>query len=201
MAQNTAFLIVAAGGSKRMKKPKQLLPFKKDVLLTHAIKQVLAVSKENVFVVVGANSDVIYQKIKEFAVNVVENKEWKNGIGSSIACGVSKIQQQNKYQRVMVLLADQPSVNSGDIQQLLQFHITNKYKITKTSCVNYTGVPVIFERSFFKELAMLSNDNGAKSILKNYESEVAAFFIEKEILDIDTPEDYTKMLKSLDALL
>lgn len=201
MIANTAFLIVAAGSSSRMKQPKQLLPFKNDVLLTHAIKQVLAVSKENVFVVVGANSDVITKTIKKHSVHILNHQQWKKGIGSSIAYGVSAIQKLNKYQRVVVLLADQPSIQTKDIQQILEYHYHHQCKITVTACLNYTGVPVVFEQEFFKELVLLSKDDGARSILKKYKSEVSKFVIEKEILDIDTPEDYAKMLKSLNALL
>ncbi|NIJ44026.1 molybdenum cofactor cytidylyltransferase [Wenyingzhuangia heitensis] len=201
MIENTAFLILAAGASKRMGTPKQLLSFKTDVLLTHAIKQVLQVSTENVFVVLGANYKSILKKIRSLSVNVIEHKEWEKGIGSSIAFGVSQIQQTNKYKRVMLLLADQPNIKADDLQQILRHHFNNKNKITVTACYNYTGVPVVFEHYFFKELTLLSSDNGAKSILKKYESIVSDFLIEKEIVDIDTPEDYDKMLKSLKPLL
>lgn len=201
MIVNTAFLILAAGSASRMNQPKQLLPFKNDVLLTHVIKQALAVSRENVFVVLGANNNLISQEIKSFSVNILCNKQWKKGIGSSIAYGVSEIQQLKKYKRVVVLLADQPSISNIDIQHILEYHINHQNKITVTACINYTGVPAVFEQEFFNELMLLSNDDGAKPILKKHKLQVSKFVIDKEILDIDTPEEYDKILKSLDRLL
>lgn len=201
MIVDTAFLILAAGSSRRMNQPKQLLPFKNDVLLTHVIKQALAVSKENVFVILGANSNLISQEIKSFSVNILCNKQWKKGIGGSIAYGVSEIKKLKKHHRVVVLLADQPSISTKYIQSLLIDHVNHQNKITVTACRNYTGVPAVFEQDFFQELILLSNDDGAKPILKKHKLQVSKFVTDKEILDIDTPEEYDKILKSLDRLL
>ncbi|ANW97333.1 hypothetical protein AXE80_13970 [Wenyingzhuangia fucanilytica] len=200
MISSTAFLILAAGGSARMQEPKQLLPFKNEMLLTHTIKQVLGVSKQHVFVVLGANYKSISKTIQGFSIEVLQHLKWEKGIGSSIAFGVSQIQKKNKYQRIVIVLSDQPEVCSKDLEQVLENHIINKNKITVTACYNYTGVPAVFDKDFFEELKKLSDDTGAKSIIKRNQCQVSHFKIDKEILDIDTSDDYDKMLKKLTTL-
>lgn len=201
MNKKSAIVILAAGNSSRMGCAKQLLSWKNTTLVENAIQQAIEVSHSEVFVVLGANDELIFDKIKKYPINVLVHRQWKNGIGSSIAYGVKEIHNSSIYQRVVLLLADQPNITTHDVNCLLQHHIHKNNKITVTVCRNYTGVPVVFEKDFFKELMLLSGDCGAKSIIYQHRKKVTEFVIDKKILDIDTKEDYDKMLKNLNALL
>lgn len=197
---NIAFLILAAGASKRMGKPKQLLPLGEKTMLLNIVNKILTIKKQDVYVVLGANYLKIEKQLKDL-VEVIVNPYWKKGIGKSIAYGVSELIHKNEYQDIMIVLADQPSVLSQDLETLIEMHKKNHASITVSSFLNYTGVPAIFHQNKFKDLIMLSEDDGAKLVIKKYDKEVNTISFNKYLLDIDTVEDYEKMLKSLHTLL
>lgn len=191
----TAIVLLAAGASKRMGQPKQLLSWGVHTLIENAILETLKVNEARVFVVLGANYRLIHEKIENYPVTVLNHLNWEQGIGSSIAFGVSKIDKLKMYKRVVVVLADQPSVQYQNITSLIHSHVKNKSSISITVCNNYKGVPAIFQKDLFSELMLLSDDNGAKSMIKKHKYSVLEFVIDDEILDVDTLEDYQKIIK------
>jgi molybdenum cofactor cytidylyltransferase len=104
-----AILILAAGNSSRMEdKIKQLLPWRQTTLLGHAIHEAKKLKAQAVYVVLGANAEIIKPTISEEDVLILEYKYWKQGIGTSIAFGVQQLVKENKYDAVLIQLADQP---------------------------------------------------------------------------------------------
>ncbi|MGY6649213.1 nucleotidyltransferase family protein [Wenyingzhuangia sp. IMCC45574] len=199
MSNKTALLVLAAGASKRMGSPKQLLPIKDQILLTVVVQQALQVCENDTYVVLGANFNTVSEHLKDFSSKILFNMNWDQGIGSSIAFGISEIHSLQKYDQVVLLLADQPTVVAQDIQDLIKYHIQHINKITVTRCKNYIGVPAVFDASFFEEMMQLSDDYGAKTIVKKHIDQVSLFKIDREIWDVDTQEDYQKILKNMDS--
>ncbi|WP_010136979.1 nucleotidyltransferase family protein [Ochrovirga pacifica] len=197
MSKSSALLILAAGASKRMGSPKQLLPIKDQVLLTLVVQQALLVPNQDVYVVLGAYASEIEQYLHAYKVRVLHHKNWENGIGSSIAYGVSQIYRQKKYEQAMLILADQPTIVASELIALLGFHQQRKNRITLTDCKNYRGVPAVFAKEVFADLCKLNNDEGAKAVVNMYANKVDYFVLDREILDVDTPEDYQKITKQL----
>ncbi|MDT0677292.1 nucleotidyltransferase family protein [Autumnicola musiva] len=192
---NTGIIIIAAGASSRMKKAKQLLPLDDGILLGKVIQEAEASVAAEAIIVLGANSEKIIPKISQFRSNIVDNKNWREGLGSSIAAGIKYFLQHKKnYSAAMVMLGDQPLVDSVYINYLLNQASENPSAIIATKYPDSIGVPAVFPQSYFKELAALKEDKGAKNILAREHTSVIALDPGERTLDIDTPQDYENFL-------
>ena len=197
MKTNSAILILAAGSSSRMKRSKQLLPWNNTTLLGAIIEQSLASNFENVFVVLGANSDEIKSKVNFTAVELIENKNWEKGIGNSISCGVTYIQQNFKtINSVLITLADQPFLTASYFNQLRKTYITSEKRIVATKINNRIGVPAIFNSFYFEELKKLDEDRGAKQLISNFKNDVESVISEIDFTDVDTFKGYNSLLNN-----
>ncbi|MGB0870481.1 MAG: nucleotidyltransferase family protein [Flavobacteriales bacterium] len=183
-----AVVILAAGESKRMGKPKQLLPWGNSTLLGHSISTVLEIQKEHVYVVLGAFYDEIIDKHQNFPVQVLKNESWKDGMSSSITLAIQTIENQN-IDGVLFLLADQPEVDSTYIQSIIKDFNEHQDLIT-TKYPKSIGIPVIFGRSYFSELKNINTQSGAKSVIMENLTNIKVKTPKHFFRDIDTPEVY-----------
>ena len=193
-----SIVILAAGAATRMKSPKQLLTWGNNTLITHTIETALELHAKEVIVVLGANYLLIEKTIKPYPITILNNKDWKKGLGSSIACGVQHIIQSNyKTSGVLITLADQPLIDAKFLLSLIQNFKPNKKHIVATSYGNSkNGVPALFDASYFETLVNLNNDYGAKHILNQHATAtIKSLKPPKKNIDIDTKEDYLKVLK------
>ena len=109
-------MILAAGSSSRMGQPKQLLPWKDSFLLNHTISVAESIQPFITVVVLGANYERINSKIQHRRVVVFRNLKWKEGLGSSIACGINFIQNAgDPVDGVLIILPDQPLINENEV--------------------------------------------------------------------------------------
>lgn len=191
MAVQTAVLILAAGASSRMGRPKQVLPWKGTTLLGHAIKQVKAFSSD-ITVVLGANAKAI-KKSLDAEIDVVVNPFWKEGLGSSIAFGTKSKLERNQPDNILMVLADQPLIDIEHFEKLLATLNHNPAKVIATAYGKRKGVPAVFPQFFFKDLIALGGDNGAKQLMEKYGEGVLAIPSKRKTIDIDTPEIYEKL--------
>lgn len=188
-------LLLAAGGSSRMGQPKQLLPWGEQTLIEHQI-QTLLKTDNPVNVIIGSNSNLIIPVIEKFPVNVFINTDWESGMGSSISLGICQIIKKNpEANGVLITLLDQPMITTSYLEKMLfAYHPGLQQILVSRSASGWTGVPVLFDKFYFKELTELSNDEGAKKIVKRHEESVI-FMEGGELLeDMDTPETYQKLL-------
>lgn len=193
--QKTAIVILAAGASQRMGKIKQLLPWKNTTLLGNAILQTKEIANTDVFVVLGANASEIKDKVDFKRTNVLQNSQWNKGLGNSLALAVSEIDNRNiKYNAVLVMLADQPLIDSDYLKTLLNVFKLSDKNIAVTQYVNGVGVPAIFSAQYFKILKTLSADFGAKALLKKHGDDTVCIPSEGKERDIDTWEDYQNLI-------
>lgn len=190
-----AIVILAAGASMRMGSPKQLLNWGRNSLLGHAITTCKKSLAKDIIVVLGANCDTIASGIKETDVSVVINKEWKQGLGRSIASAVQFIlDSKKKVTGLLIILADQPFVTTDYLDKMVsEFNSGSSKIIATTYDSDITGVPVLFDVSYFKELSQLSGDAGAKSLIKKYQNQLKVLIPKFQNWDIDTKEDYAKL--------
>tara|TARA_R110001632_G_scaffold19898_8_gene59851 strand:- start:5030 stop:5620 length:591 start_codon:yes stop_codon:yes gene_type:complete len=191
----TAILILAAGESKRMGEPKQLLPYNNSTLLLHTIEQANALKYSDVFVVIGAHFTDIFKSIRGQKVTILKNNNWEDGMGSSLSKGIELIKKKDKYDKVLVTLSDLPLVTSEHYEELIALSDSSGKRIVLTSYDEVSGVPAIFDKSLFNELTILSDDEGAKPIVKKYKKEVIKMNSTTPYFDIDTKEAYQKLLK------
>lgn len=189
-------LLLAAGGSTRMGQPKQLLPWGNQTLIEHQI-QTLQKTGNPVNVVLGSNSDLIIPVIEKFPVTIFINTDWKRGIGSSISLGISQIIQKNPdVNGVLITLLDQPLITTTFIEKILATYLPGSQQILVShSTSGWTGVPVLFDKCYFKELTELRNDEGAKKIIRRHEENVILLDGDERLEDIDTPLAYQQLLE------
>lgn len=188
-------LLLAAGSSSRMGQPKQLLPWGDQSLIEHQIQTLLKTCNP-VNIVIGSNSDLIIPVIEKFPVNIFINTEWESGMGSSISLGINQIIQEfPDANGVLITLLDQPLITTFYIEKMLGVYQPGSQQILVShSASGWTGVPVLFDKCYFKELSELKNEEGAKKIVQRHE-ENAILLDGGEIMeDMDTPLAYQQLL-------
>ncbi|MGZ0016888.1 nucleotidyltransferase family protein [Yeosuana sp. AK3] len=192
-----AILILAAGNASRMGFPKQLLKWKDSNLLQHAINSVKAIKNNGIYLVLGANYDEIITEINTKNVTILKNETWNEGLGNSIAFGVAQISKfQPEIEQVLIMLADQPLIDTHYLNLLINTHFQKQSHITYTLYKNQNlGVPAIFNKPYFEELSQLKGDKGAKNLLEKYSDIVVSIDGSEVISDIDSKEDYEVLFK------
>ena len=187
-----AILILAAGSSTRMGQPKQLLPWSGTTLLRHAIRQAWALNA-NITVVLGAHHDTIRDHLADLQVNTAHNRAFTSGLGASIAVGVaSLLAGDQEYEAVLIMLADQPSVDTLYLSSIVDAHLALPDNVIATQYVDKVGVPALFPAAYFPALRALGGDAGAGAFLNTMNSGIHLLTPPQPIFDIDTPEDYRR---------
>ena len=183
-------IILAAGESKRMGKPKQLLPLGKSTLLEQAIDNLLNSSVDETIVVLGHKAEEITEKIANKPVKVVINPDYQQGMSTSIVAGLIMVDPRS--QAVMLALGDQPLVTSRTINQLIEAFNKNRKGIAVPTYRGRRGHPIIFDIKYKAELFKLKGDIGGREIIQNHPKDVFMVAVDSEsvISDIDTQEDY-----------
>lgn len=192
-----AILILAAGNASRMGFPKQLLKWKNSNLLQHAINSLKDIKNNGIYLVLGANFEQIITEIHTKNITVLKNDAWNEGLGSSIAFGVMQISKfQPEIEQVLIMLADQPLIDTHYLNLLTNTHFQNQSHITCTLYKNQKlGVPAIFRKPYFEELAQLKGDKGAKNLLEKHSDNVVSIDGSHVFFDIDSKEDYEVLFK------
>jgi molybdenum cofactor cytidylyltransferase len=196
-----AILILAAGESKRMNGIKQLLPWKNTSLLGNTIEQALQSKGDVVYMVLGANADRIAPTITHYNIQTIENKNWKNGLGNSIAAGVQYIKEnQHQCDAILITLADQPLIDAAYYNILIDTYSQKEAKIIASETHNTPCVPAIFDALYFEILSQLNQDKGAKEILIAAQKEVCRLPADANLIDIDTTSDYEELYNNFGKL-
>lgn len=179
-----------------MGQPKQLLPWGDQTLIEHQILTLLRTGHP-VNVVVGSNSNLIVPVIDKYPVTIFNNNDWESGMGSSISLVISQIIQKfPDADGVLITLLDQPLITTSYIEKMLgTFESDSQQIIASCSTSGWTGVPVIFDKCYFEDLAELSNDEGAKKITKRYEKNVILLDGCEILEDMDTMQTYQQLLE------
>ena len=189
--KNIAIIILAAGSSSRLGRPKQLLELDGNTLLQKSITTALNVSK-NVIVVLGANENLIRPTISGSPIEIVLNKNWADGMSSSIRIGMSVLEKK-EHKAVLIMLCDQPYVDDFLLKKMISVFEKSKLPIVASEYEGKVGVPAIFDVSFFQKLKMLEGQKGAKILIMNNLKQIERFAFEKGKIDIDTEEDWKKI--------
>lgn len=193
-----AILILAAGGSSRMGSPKQLLKWKGSNLINHTISKAIKLKAKYIFVVLGANVDLIKPEIEHEEVRIVINHDWENGLGSSISESMNFIfKSKLDIDGLLILLADQPLIEYDHYLKLINSFFPGKKSIVATKYKdNNLGVPALFDKFYFNELRNLNSDFGAKQVISKYAKIVISNENEKSRFDIDTPQQYQDLYRA-----
>ena len=189
-----ALVILAAGASFRMKSIKQLLPWKKTTLLGNAIQQGLLAKIDTIYVVLGANTDVIRPEIKDFNIEIIYNESWELGMGKSIACAMNFIiNSPTQFDGILITLADQPLLMASHYNKMIDKFTENGTKIIATKQDTTIGVPALFNRKYVDQLSLLNKDKGAKAVIKKNMDNVLLVDTNGITVDVDTINNYKEL--------
>ncbi len=187
-----AIVVLAAGESARMGRPKQLLQHAGKTLVRRAAETALAAAEGAVFVVLGAQEEAIREELSGLAVKVVSNPDWQEGMASSIRAGIKAAADAGA---VLFMLCDQPLLTTATLGRLLEAH--HQLRATVACCRYHgtLGVPALFDRLLFPDLLALQGNQGARKIVEVYKDTAFVVPFEGGATDIDTPEQYARLVQ------
>lgn len=187
--------LIAAGESKRMGSPKQLLPWNDKTLIEHQIDNLSKLGFE-INVVLGANAQLIKNKIKNKNVHIVINEDWKNGMGNSISCAANQIENHiESYDGILITLVDQPLITPDYFHDMLKmFQFGKRNIVVSQSESGVKGAPVLFDVFYADQLRNLNGEKGAKPILEKNKENIVLMPPNALLADMDTPKQYNDLL-------
>lgn len=190
-----AAILLAAGSSSRLGRPKQLLEFNGETLVRRAARILLELELE-VIAVTGAESVKVEKSLEGLALHKVCNDNWARGMGESIACGASKIPAD--YDGVMIMQCDQWRIHKDDLFSLISSWNSDISRIYAASwnsekSIIY-GPPVIFPRDLIHELKNVKGKMGAKALLDQNSSRLELVGMANAASDLDTTEDLKRLI-------
>jgi len=172
---------------------KQLLPYRGQPLVAHAIHQAREAGLSPVVVVVGAQSDAVRSAVASMRVEIAQNDMWQTGMGSSIATGMKLTPQVDA---VMLLAGDQPLVTALHIEEMRNLLERSGADAVAAEYSATIGIPALFQRALMERLAQLPPSAGAKVLLQSPDLRVARYPLPEAAADVDTPEDWQRLLGS-----
>ena len=189
-------VILAGGESSRLGSPKQLLVYRNKTLLRHAVLTALEANCGPVMVVTGANFSAVEKELIELPVEIVHNNDWQEGMASTLRKGLSAMLLNHpETDGIIFMVCDQPFVTKSHLLCLIDRH-RQKGKPIAASCYNgQAGTPAFFHQSYFKRLMELKGDKGARTLIAGQPEDVERVEFEQGAIDIDTKEDYERLLK------
>ena len=193
---NVPNLLLAAGASRRMGTPKQLLPWNGKTLIEHQIETLLETDQE-VYVVLGAHAERILPVLKPYPVNPIIFDQWSLGMGNTIAFSVAYlIKKQPSLDGILIALIDQPLVDTSHYNALLDtFQKEEQQLIVSVSDHGWEVVPILFDKFYFPGLLNLKGEQGAKKIIQSTKKSITKRNAGPLLVDMDTPEVYTALYK------
>jgi len=184
-------IVLAAGASTRLGQPKQLLLYEGETLLTRALRLAHEAAADPVFVVLGADVEKILPGgLPDGAVPVI-NKDWQEGISSSIQAGLRAVHGAlPATEGVLLLACDQPRLTSGHLRALVRaFSSASGPVMVASGYEGIRGTPAIFPRSAFRQLFELRGDKGARALFGKPPCPIVEVPFPDGEIDIDTPAD------------
>jgi molybdenum cofactor cytidylyltransferase len=187
-------IILAAGESKRMGTPKQLLPWRGSIVLQRVIDVAAASRLERAILVLGAHAEEIGRRITLPAkVERVINADYRQGMGSSVQCGIRNAPAG--AEAFMLLLGDQPLIEVAVIDQVIQAYREGGSGIVIPLYQGRRGHPVVFAGRLREELLAIG-EQGAREVVRRHGEEIREVMVSSAqvLVDMDTPQDYREAI-------
>ncbi|MBC8143800.1 MAG: nucleotidyltransferase family protein [Armatimonadetes bacterium] len=191
-----AAIILAAGGSTRLGRPKQLLSFGGETLVARVVRIVQAASFAPVVLVTGANAPEVEAATGASGVVAAFNPDWQAGMGGSIRTGVVALLAVNApFDAVLLLVCDQPFVSEELLRRLCDTRESTGATIVASEYGGTWGVPCLFDKTVLPELAALDGASGARAIIERHRrsGDAVAVSFPEGVADVDTPADWERL--------
>lgn len=194
-APRCGLILLAAGASTRMGRPKQLIPVEGRPLLERAVLAGLAVPVWPIVVVLGAHADSLRPTLARHPVLIAENPAWAEGMASSLRAGLATLDAFSpRIDFALVALCDQPAFSADTIRRLLATQAETGRSLVAARYQGHLGAPALFSREHFAALSALTGDEGARKLMTRIPPEtIAAVDLPEFALDLDTPDDVARL--------
>jgi len=180
-------VVLAAGAATRFGSLKQLVRLGGRPLLHSAVTRAAEISGSAVLVVLGSGASELAPLLKHSPGSIVVNQDWREGIASSIRAAIARLPAT--CSGVLLMLADQAAVTAEDLRRLAGAWRKQPSYMAAAQYAGASGVPAIFPRSAFRDLAELRGDIGARELLRRNPDRVVRVPMPSAALDVNTPED------------
>jgi len=187
---STAAVVLAAGSSRRLGRPKQLEPWGDTNLLGHVVERTRSFPVDEIWVVLGHETERMLAETPLEDVFVVENLEWEEGLASSLRVGLDALTRLSRCDRALIVIGDQPEISSSVVEELFRSHSDSGKPVTVPKYRYSWGNPVLVERSLWPRLMSLEGDEGAQRLWHAHPEWVNEVWVsDSSPRDVDTEND------------
>lgn len=182
-----AVVVLAAGGSRRLGRTKQLVRADDETLVRRSARLALETGPAQSLIVVGARADAVWRAVADLTLTRVDCDDWAQGLSASIRAAVRAIEPG--VDAALFVLCDQPALDAAHLCKLVQVWRADPGRAVASSYSGTVGVPSVLPRSWFASLSELTGDRGARDLLRARSTELGAVPATALGHDVDVPAD------------
>jgi molybdenum cofactor cytidylyltransferase len=185
-------IVLAAGESKRMGRPKLILPFGEKTMIEIVVDNAIQSKADGVLVVLGSSAEKIAEKIRDYPVKTTVNPEFRQGMLSSIQWGVKSLPEDTRA--VLVMLGDQPLIPGSAIDKIVDAYRQTGKGIVLPVYNKRRGHPILIDMRYRDEVKRISPDTGLRALVHSHAEDILEVEVDAPgiLRDIDTLEDYDR---------
>jgi molybdenum cofactor cytidylyltransferase len=189
-----AALVLAAGGSRRLGRPKQLEPWGNRTLLDHVVGRTREFPVDEIWVVIGADADRVRTDTDLTGCGLVENPEWETGLASSLRVGLDALTRLSRADAALIVLGDQPDIQPAVVEALVAAYGRTHARAVVPKYRYSWGNPVLLDRRLWPRVMSLEGDEGAGRLLQAHPEWVEEVWVEQLApRDVDTEADVAEL--------
>jgi len=190
-------IVLAAGASSRMARPKALLPIGSDTFVTRVVRTLAAAGLDDIVIVTGDQTEAVRSVVADAGLRarVIENRRRAEGQLSSVLAGLA-IADRPGVDAVLVHLVDIPLVRTATVAAVIEAFLASGAPIVRPVAGGRHGHPVIFARRVFDELRRADPSAGARAVVHAHASDALDVAVDDDgaCRDVDTPGDYATLI-------
>jgi molybdenum cofactor cytidylyltransferase len=190
--ERVAGIILAAGESRRLGSPKQLLSWRGQPFVRHIARVALTAGLSPLVVVTGHSASQVQAALDDLPLVLAHNPDWQSGQSTSVVAGLKALPES--VGAALFILVDQPKVSVRLLRSLVELHARKHSPLVAPLIDGKRGNPVLFDRRMFHHLQSLTGDQGGRSLFSRYPVSWLTWLDETAAYDVDTPADFQRLL-------